>query len=340
MTDSSFHDIRLPDDVEQGAQGGPSFLTTVVAMGGGDEQRNAEWSAARLSWDIAYGIRTKDLFETTIAFFRARKGRLHGFRFRDWSDFESAPAPGETLGVGVDAVAATGLLTFTAEPLNNETVVIGATTYTFKTTLTGAANEVLRGASAATSCANLIAAVTAGAGIGTTYGTGTTANATATASAGAGTTVVVTALTAGVAGNSIVTTETSTVGSFAAATLLGGLEKLRLFQLIKTYEDSEGSDVRVITRPVDVDPDTSLHTIFVYVNGVLKTETTDWVLADGGIINFNTSHEPAAGATVSAVFEFDVPVRFDVDKMSVSLMWYNAGAINSLPIIELRDEAF
>ncbi len=35
------------------------------------------------------GIRTREQMAEVIAFFRARKGRAYGFRFRDWTDFEA-----------------------------------------------------------------------------------------------------------------------------------------------------------------------------------------------------------------------------------------------------------
>ena len=113
-------------------------------------------------------------------------------------------------------------LTLTANAGNNETVVIGAKTYTFKTTLTPAANEILIGAAATDSIDNLIAAVNLAAGIGTLYGTGTTINADCAAEAGAGDTLIVRAITAGTAGNSVATTETMANGSWGAATLAGG----------------------------------------------------------------------------------------------------------------------
>lgn len=119
---------------------------------------------------------------------------------------------------------ATGILTLTGDPLDTETVTIGAKTYTFQTVLTDVDGNVLIGATAADSIANLVAAITLGAGAGTTYATSTTAHPTVTAADGAGDTVDVTALTAGSAGNAIATTETLTNGSFAAATLLGGVD--------------------------------------------------------------------------------------------------------------------
>ena len=117
---------------------------------------------------------------------------------------------------------ASGTLTWTANANNNETVVLGATTYTFKNILTGAANEVLIGAATADSINNLKAAINAEAGAGTLYGTGTVANASASCTSVTATTNVVAALSAGTAGNSIVSTETLTNGSWGGATLSGG----------------------------------------------------------------------------------------------------------------------
>lgn len=89
-----------------------------------------------------------------------------------------------TINVAAAGTKSTGTLTQLANPANNETAVVGAKTYTFKTVLTGAANEVLIGADCAASIANLIAAINGAAGAGTTYGTGTTANAQAVALVG------------------------------------------------------------------------------------------------------------------------------------------------------------
>lgn len=115
-------------------------------------------------------------------------------------------------------------LTSAGNPANNETVTIGSRVYTFKTTLTGAADEVLIGGSASASLDNLKAAVNGAAGGGTTYGTGTVAHADIVAGLKTATTIVFVARLAGTAGNSLASTETSaTALSFGAATLLGGL---------------------------------------------------------------------------------------------------------------------
>lgn len=86
----AFHDVRLPDDVERGAQGGPRFKTTVTTLSSGFERRNIDWEQARGEWDVGYGIDDKASFTRLIDFFYAREGRAHGFRFKDWTDFELA----------------------------------------------------------------------------------------------------------------------------------------------------------------------------------------------------------------------------------------------------------
>lgn len=84
----AFHEVRLPEDVERGAVGGPRFKTTVVALSSGFERRNKDWENTRGKWDIGYGISTKSDLDGVIDFFYVRNGMAHGFRFKDWSDFQ------------------------------------------------------------------------------------------------------------------------------------------------------------------------------------------------------------------------------------------------------------
>lgn len=123
-------------------------------------------------------------------------------------------------------VQATQTLTSTGTaPANNDTVTIGSKVYTFKTTLTGAADEVLIGASAAIALDNLKSAINATAGAGTTYGTGTVAHTQVTATTNTDTTQVVQAISYGTVGNAIATTETSAQLSWGAATLANGVDQ-------------------------------------------------------------------------------------------------------------------
>jgi hypothetical protein len=120
------------------------------------------------------------------------------------------------------AVAAKGTLTFTGNALDTETVTIGAKTYTFEDTLTNVNGNVKIGATVNDTINNLVAAINLGSGAGTKYATAMTLHPTVSAVNGAGNTVVVTAKTAGTAGNALASTETLTNGSFGGATLAGG----------------------------------------------------------------------------------------------------------------------
>lgn len=86
----AFHDIRFPDSIAQGAQITPAFSTAVVMSSGGTEQRIGNWSLARRSFNVGTGLRRRVDMDTLLAFWIARAGRLHSFRFRDWSDYAMA----------------------------------------------------------------------------------------------------------------------------------------------------------------------------------------------------------------------------------------------------------
>ncbi|MFN4100470.1 MAG: TIGR02217 family protein [Pararhodobacter sp.] len=102
----SFHEVRFPDAISRGARGGPERRTQVVELASGDEERNASWANSRRRYDVAYGIRRADDLAAVVAFFEARNGRLHGFRFKDWADHKSClpsgtPSPlDQPLGTG------------------------------------------------------------------------------------------------------------------------------------------------------------------------------------------------------------------------------------------------
>lgn len=84
-----FHEVQLPPDISYGAQFGPEFSTDIVKVGSGYEQRNANWSESLSSGDVGYGVRTLDQVQRLAAFFRARKGKAFGFRFKDWVDYQA-----------------------------------------------------------------------------------------------------------------------------------------------------------------------------------------------------------------------------------------------------------
>ena len=97
----AFHEVQFPPRISYGATGGPKFQTTVITAASGYESRNSSWAASRGEWNIATGLKNLTDVQTLIAFFRARRGRAYGFRFKDWSDYT---ANGETIGTGTGAL--------------------------------------------------------------------------------------------------------------------------------------------------------------------------------------------------------------------------------------------
>jgi len=121
---------------------------------------------------------------------------------------------------GASLVAATGTLAFSGTGTDGDTITIGDQTYVLRAA-PSLPYDVDIGGSAAATAANLVAAINAGAGEGTTYGTGTLAHPDVSAALDTAN-VDVTALVEGTAGNSIATTENGSGTSWGGATLSGG----------------------------------------------------------------------------------------------------------------------
>ena len=84
---------RLPIDVERGVKGGPMFSTTINVADGGAVNANQNWSYPLYVGNVGYGIQSKENVHEVLEFFWARRGRLRGFLFRDWSDYEMVTEP-------------------------------------------------------------------------------------------------------------------------------------------------------------------------------------------------------------------------------------------------------
>lgn len=133
--------------------------------------------------------------------------------------------PLEFKAEGTAGAQAAQALTQGGQPLDTETVTIGAKVYTFQTVLTNVDGNVKIGASAALTLVNLKNAINLGAGVpGTDYALATTQHPTVTAALTSALIVTVTATAKGTAGNLIATTETATNYAWGAATLAGGAD--------------------------------------------------------------------------------------------------------------------
>ena len=102
------------------------------------------------------------------------------------------------------------------------------------------------------------------------------------------------------------------------------------FQLAKRYGGAFAPYMRAIVKPV-------AETVRVAVNGAEQAAGADYTLdAATGVVTFVPGKTPAPGAAVSAGFAFDVPVRFDTDRLDINLAAFEAGDALSIPIVEIR----
>jgi uncharacterized protein (TIGR02217 family) len=98
------------------------------------------------------------------------------------------------------------------------------------------------------------------------------------------------------------------------------------FQLSKSYGASFDPYVRPITKPVG-------ETVTVTVDGVATGAFT--VSETTGVVTFDDP--PADGAVLLAEFEFDVPVRFDMDRLDIELSSFDAADAPAIPLIEVLE---
>lgn len=105
-----FHEVSFPTDISYGSIGGPGFMTNIIELDSGKEQRVARWNQARHRYNVAYGVKSYDQLYALIDFYIARRGVANGFRFKDFTDCTSAPADGFATELGGTEVTATDQL--------------------------------------------------------------------------------------------------------------------------------------------------------------------------------------------------------------------------------------
>lgn len=208
----AFHEVRFPASLSFGATGGPERRTEIVTLANGFEERNTPWQHSRRRYDAGLGLRSLDDMEAVLAFFEARRGQLHGFRWKDWTDYRSAPASRQVQHTDQNIAIANG--------------------------------------------------------------------------------------------------------------------QSNVFGLTKTYGTGDAAYTRPIAKPV-------AGTVIIGVDGTALDEKTDFEVDFAtGLVTL--TFEPETGAKITAGFQFDVPVRFDTDRIAASVGTFQAGEIPDIPVVEVR----
>jgi len=105
------------------------------------------------------------------------------------------------------------------------------------------------------------------------------------------------------------------------------------FQLYKTYDPS----LILLNTPGSITYTREIYLLAtaptIKVNGVTKTVTTDYTISATGLVTFTSA--PANGHALTWTGEFDIPVRFDVDYLSVVMNVNNIADIGSISLREV-----
>lgn len=113
--------------------------------------------------------------------------------------------------------------------------------------------------------------------------------------------------------------------SAAAQNIGTGTGAQTAFQLVKRYTSGSITHTRTVTKPVS-------GTVSVFLNGVLQA--SGWsVNTTTGLVTFSTA--PASGVAVTATYEFDVPVRFDTDQLTLTTENFQLLSVQ-IPLVEIR----
>ena len=100
------------------------------------------------------------------------------------------------------------------------------------------------------------------------------------------------------------------------------------FALTKTYVSGGSAETRGIAKPVQ-------GTVRLGLQGDELVETVHFTVDYAtGVVSF--ASPPAIGVQVTAGYEFDVPVRFDTDRIQVSVASFQAGEVPQVPVVEVR----
>lgn len=79
---------RFPDSIAYGAVGGPKWNTSEVFNAAGYRAAISQNSHAQREYDVSHGLKTQEQLNELLDFFMAVRGKFHGFRFKDWTDYQ------------------------------------------------------------------------------------------------------------------------------------------------------------------------------------------------------------------------------------------------------------
>lgn len=88
-----FDEIVFPPNISRGSLLGPTYRTIVISVASGADIRIEQASVAVHRFEVQCDQQSAALYTVLKAFFLCRRGKSHGFRFKDWSDYRCVNEP-------------------------------------------------------------------------------------------------------------------------------------------------------------------------------------------------------------------------------------------------------
>jgi uncharacterized protein (TIGR02217 family) len=137
----AFHDVTLPDSFQYGSAAGAGFSTIIQQTASGHEFRVARQAQGQHRMSLRSELQSSSQAKVLKAFALARRGALHSFRIKDWSDF-TTNGDGETSPTAVDQLIGSGTGTKTNYQLLKRYEITGPNEYIRTLTLPVAGSVV------------------------------------------------------------------------------------------------------------------------------------------------------------------------------------------------------
>lgn len=75
--------------------------------------------------------------------------------------------------------------------------------------------------------------------------------------------------------------------------------------------------------------------VVVLKDNVVQTESTHYTISlTTGLITWTAGNWPAVGVDIQVAIEFDIPMRFDTDKLKLNLLMFRRGSWQNIPLVE------
>jgi uncharacterized protein (TIGR02217 family) len=110
MSEAGFIERQFPCGISAGSTAGPKRRTEVVELGSGYEERNSRWADSRREYNAAYGVKSLNDLAMVLEFFGEARGKLYGFRWKDYTDFKSCLPDRTTTNLDQEIGVGTGSL--------------------------------------------------------------------------------------------------------------------------------------------------------------------------------------------------------------------------------------